>query len=328
MRRNLVLTVLALGFAQLAVAFPGVAPAGEKVTIKIGHVLDTKAPYHVGAEHFAKRLRELSGGRIDAQVYPSSQLGNEREMVEAIQFGTVESAGITTAIVSRFVRELDIFNLPFLFRDFAHVYKVLDSPFGEELNQAALKKGLRILGLWVGGTRSVYARKPISDLATLKGLKIRTMETPLLLATWKAMGTIPTPIPFSEVYTSIQQGVVDGGEGNVISYNSMKFDEVAPYLSHIKYLHTITALLIGEKFFQAQPPDLQKIILQAGKESVPVERKANEDDENRIVDVLRAKGRTIVIPDVAPFQKAVEPVYEQYGKTIGMERIRWIQNYQ
>jgi TRAP-type C4-dicarboxylate transport system substrate-binding protein len=107
----------------------------------------------------------------------------------------------------------------------------------------------------------------------------------------------------------------------------MKFDEVAPYLSHIKYLTTITPLILGEKFFQAQPADLQKAILQAGKESVPVERKANEGDEQKVVDALKAKGRTVVIPDVAPFQKAVESIYEQYGKTIGMEKIRWVQNY-
>ncbi len=313
--------------AMAAVLLPGAAAAGAPATLKIGHVLDTKHPYHIGAEAFAARLRELSGGRIEAQVYPSSQLGNEREMVEAIQFGTMEAGGITSAVVSRFVKELDIFNLPFLFRDFEHVYKVLDSQFGEELNQAAQKKGLRILGFWVGGSRSVYARKPVSDLASLKGLKIRTMETPMLIATWKAMGAIPTPIPFSEVYSSIQQGVVDGGEGNVISYNSMKFDEVAPYMSHIKYLHTITPLVLGEQFFRSQPPDLQKAILQAGKESVPVERKANEADEQKIVDTLKAKGRTVVIPDIAPFQKAVEPIYEQYGKAIGMEKIRWVQNY-
>jgi tripartite ATP-independent transporter DctP family solute receptor len=327
MQHPRILAVLTLAVAVALGGLSGAAGAGEKTTLKIGHVLDTKHPYHVGAEAFAKRLRELSGERIDVQVYPSSQLGNEREMVEAIQFGTMEAGGITSAVVSRFVKELDIFNLPFLFRDFNHVYSVLDSPFGEELNQAAQKKGIRILGFWVGGTRSVYARKPIGDLASLKGLKIRTMETPMLIATWKAMGTIPTPIPFSEVYTSIQQGVVDGGEGNVISYVSMKFDEVAPHLSHIKYLNTITPLILGEKFFQGQPPDLQKAILQAGKESVAVERKANEADEQKVVDALRSKGRTVVIPDIAPFQKAVESIYEQYGKTIGMEKIRWIQNY-
>jgi TRAP-type C4-dicarboxylate transport system substrate-binding protein len=99
-------------------------------------------------------------------------------------------------------------------------------------------------------------------------------------------------------------------------------------MSHIKYLHTITPLVLGERFFQAQPPDVQKAILQAGRESVPVERKANEADEQKIVDTLKAKGRTVVIPDIGPFQKAVEPIYEQYGKSIGREKIRWVQNYQ
>ncbi len=327
MRQHAALGALILIIGLSLVGFPASAPAGEKITMKIGHIVDTKHPYHVGAEYFAKRLRELSQDRIEPQVYPNGQLGAEREMAEGIQFGTLESAAVTAAVTSRFVREMDIFNLPFLFRDFAHVYKVLDSPFGEELNQAAIKKGFRILGIWVGGTRSVYARKPISDLASLKGLKIRTIESPVVVATWKALGTIPTPTPMSEVYTALQQGMVDGGEGNVISYNSMKFDEVAPYVSHIKYLTTIQPLLVGEKFFQAQSPEVQKAILQAGKESVAVERKANEEDEAKVVDILRAKGRTVVVPDIAPFQKAVEPVYEQYGKSIGMDKVRWVQNY-
>jgi len=327
MRGNHVPAMVVIGLAVILAGLPGPGWAGEKVVMKIGHIVDTKHPYHVGAEYFAKRLRELSNERIEPQVFPNGQLGAEREMAEGIQFGTLESAAVTFAITSRFVREMDIFSLPFLFQDFAHVYKVLDSPFGEELNQAAIKKGFRILGFWVGGTRSVYARKPISDLASLKGLKIRTIESPIVVATWKALGTIPTPTPMSEVYTAIQQGMVDGGEGNVISYSTMKFDEVAPYVSHIKYLTTIQPLLVGEKFFQAQPPELQKAILQAGKESVAVERKANEEDEAKVVDILRAKGRTVVVPDVAPFQKAVESVYEQYGKSIGMERIRWVQGY-
>ena len=328
MRRTTVGVLALLWILAISVLLPGAARAADKVTMKIGHIVDTKHPYHVGAEFFAKRLQELSNGRIEPQVYPNGQLGAEREMAEGIQFGTLESAAVTFAIASRFVKEMDIFSLPFLFRDFAHVYKVLDSSFGEELNQAAIKKGFRILGFWVGGTRSVYARKPIGELASLKGLKIRTIESPIVVATWKALGTIPTPTPMSEVYTALQQGMVDGGEGNVISYNTMKFDEVAPYVSHIKYLTTIQPLLVGEKFFQAQPPELQKAILQAGKESIAVERKANEDDEAKVVDILRGKGRTVVVPDIAPFQKAVQSVYEQYGKSIGLEKIRWVQSYQ
>ena len=326
MRSNTLRGILAIGILVCVAVLPLPGWSGEKVTIKLGHVLDTKHPYHIGAEHFASRVRELTSGRFEVQVYPSSQLGGEREMAEAIQFGTLESAAVMAAVAGRFVREFDIFNLPFLFRDFGHVYKVLDGPFGEELNQASIKKGFRLLGIYVGGTRSVYARKPISDLASLKGMKIRTIESPVVVATWKALGTIPTPTPMPEVYSAIQQGMVDGGEGNVISYNNMKFDEVAPFLSHIKYLITIEPLFISEKFFQSQPPEVQKAILQAGKESVAVERKANEEQEASVVETLRAKGRTVAIPDVAPFQRAVQPVYEQYGKSIGLDKIRMIQS--
>lgn len=325
MMRNIGWLTFVLGLAFVLVLSPQPAWTGEKVTMKLGHVLDTKHPYHFGAEHFAKRVQELTNGRLEVQIYPNSQLGGEREMMEAIQFGTLESATSMAAVAGRFVREFDVFNLPFLLRDFQHAYKVLDGPFGEELNQASIKKGFRLLGIYVGGTRSVYARKPVSDLASLKGMKIRTIESPVVVATWKALGTIPTPTPMPEVYSAIQQGMVDGGEGNVISYNNMKFDEVAPYLSHIRYLITIEPLFIGEKFLQAQPAEVQRAILQAGKESVVVERKVNEEQEAKVVETLRSKGRTVVIPDIAPFQKAVEPVYEQYGKSIGMNKIREIQ---
>ena len=305
---------------------PVLSVAAEKV-IKLGHVLDTKHPYHIGSEHFAKRVAELTQGKVEVRIYPSSQLGNERELVEAMQVGTIEMGASTTAVGARFMKEMEIFNLPFLFKDFPHLYKILDSQLGEDLNQAGQKKGLRVLGWWVGGSRSIYARKPISDLASMKGMKIRTIENPVVLATWKALGLIPTPIPFGEVYTALQQGVVDAGEGNVISYESMKFDEVAPHLSHIKYLITVQLLLIGENYFKGLPGDVQAALLQAGKECVPVERKVNEEAEERIIELLKKKKRNVVIPNLDLFIAGVQPVYEQYGKAIGMDKIKWIQSH-
>ena len=305
---------------------PNVSWAAERV-IKLGHVLDTKHPYHIASEYFAKRVAELTKGKIEVQVYPSSQLGNEREVVEGMQVGTIEMGSSTSAVAARFVKEIEIFNLPFLFKDFQHLYKVLDSQFGEELDRASQKKGLRVLGWWVGGSRSIYARKPIGDLASMRGLKIRTMESPVVVATWKALGLIPTPIPFGEVYTALQQGVVDAGEGNVISYESMKFDEVAPYLSHIRYLITVEVLFISENLFKSLPSDLQSALTQAGKECVVVERRANEESEDKIIELLKKKKRTVVIPDLEPFIAAVQPVYEQYGKSIGLDKIKWIQSH-
>jgi TRAP-type transport system periplasmic protein len=317
---------IAAGMFLLGISSPGLSGAAEKV-IKLGHVLDTKHPYHIGSEYFAKRTAELTKGKVEVQIYPSSQLGNERELVEAMQVGTIEMGASTSAVAARFVKEIEIFNLPFLFKDFQHLYKILDSQFGEDLNQASQKKGLRILAWWVGGSRSIYARKPISDLASMKGMKIRTIENPVVVATWKALGLISTPIPFGEVYTALQQGVVDAGEGNVISYESMKFDEVAPYLSHIKYLITVQPLLVGETFFKGLPAEVQTALIQAGKECVAVERKSNEEAEEKIIELLKKKKRTVVIPNLDPFIAGVQPVYEQYGKAIGLDRIKWIQSY-
>ena len=312
--------------AVLSFFIPGASGAAEKV-IKLGHVLDTKHPYHIGSEYFAKRTAELTKGKVEVQIYPSSQLGNERELVEGMQVGTMEMGASTSAVAARFVKEIEIFNLPFLFKDFQHLYRILDSQFGEDIDQASQKKGLRILAWWVGGSRSVYARKPISDLASMKGMKIRTIESPVVVAAWKALGLIPTPIPFGEVYTALQQGVVDAGEGNVISYESMKFDEVAPYLSHIKYLITVQILLISESFFKGLPGEVQTALIQAGKECVAVERKANEEAEEKIIELLKKKKRTVVIPNLDPFIAGVQPVYEQYGKALGSDRIKWIQSY-
>jgi TRAP-type transport system periplasmic protein len=326
MKRALLMIAVAMTLLVGIALGPNVSEAAEKV-IKLGHVLDTKHPYHLASEFFAKRVMELTKGRVEVQVYPSSQLGNDREQLEGLQIGTLEICVPNSAVAGRFIKELDIFNLPFLFHDFQHLYKVLDSKFGEEINEAAQKKGFRILGWWVGGSRSIYARKPISDLASMKGLKIRTLENPLVIETWKALGLIPTPIPFNEVYPALQQGVVDAGEGSVISYESMKFDEVAPYFADIKYLNTVILLLMSETAFKGLPKDLQTAILQAGKESVSVERKLNEDAENKVIDLLKTKKRTVVTPDIKPFVAAVQPVLEKHGKPIGLEKIKAIQNY-
>jgi tripartite ATP-independent transporter DctP family solute receptor len=311
----------------MAVVLPPRFAAGAEKVLKLGHVVDTKHPYHLGAEFFAKRVAELTKGKVEVQVFPSSQLGNDREQLEGLQLGTQDIAVPNSAVAARFIKELDIFNLPFLFRDFQHIYKVLDSKFGEDINQAAQKKGYRVLGWWVGGSRSVYARKPITDLASMKGMKIRTLENPLVLDTWRTLGLIPTPIPMGEVYPALQQGVVDAGEGSVVTYESMKLDEVAPYFANIQYLNTIIQLLISESTFKSLSAESQAALVQAGKESVPVERRLNEDAENKVLDVLRAKKRTIVTPDIKPFMDGVQPVIEKHGKPIGLERIKWVQDH-
>ena len=328
MRRPLLVTLLAATIVPLvAVATGPGARAQDKVTLKYALEVDTRHPYYRAAEFTAKRAAELSGGRLELQLFPSGQLGSSREMVEGMQVGTMEVTMSTAPVMSRVVKELQVLDLPFLFRDFAHLHAYLDGPGGTEIREAALKKGIRILAFYTGGTRGVYARKPLRGMDDLKGLKVRTLEAPIVTATWRALGAIPTPIPFPEVYSALQSGVVDAGEGNIVTYRTSKLDEVAPHVLHIRYLITVVVPAISEATWRKLPQDLQQALAQANRDSMPVERRMNEEDENGNLADLRAKGRTVVVPeDLTPYQTAVQAVYDQYGKAVGLDKIRQIQS--
>jgi tripartite ATP-independent transporter DctP family solute receptor len=326
MRLDRRLAFLALVTLFLAgVPFPH-GSAQEKVTLRYALEVDTRHPYTRAAEMMRQKASELTNGRLDIQVFPSAQLGGSREMVEGMQVGTVEMAMPTAAVMSRVVKELEVLDLPFLFRDFAHLHAYLDGAGGAEMRAAALRRGIRVLGFYTGGTRGVYGRKPLRGMDDLKGLKVRTLEAPIVTATWRALGAIPTPIPFPEVYSALQSGVVDAGEGNIVTYRTSKLDEVAPHVLHIRYLITVVVVGIAEARWQALPADLRAPLEQAFRESLAFERGINEEEENRNLAELRSKGRTVVVPDdLAPYQKAVQAVYEQYGKGIGPEKIKQIQ---
>jgi tripartite ATP-independent transporter DctP family solute receptor len=303
------------------------AAAQAKVPVKYAIEVDTRHPYYKASELAARRAAELSGGRLDVQLFPSAQLGGSREMVEGMQVGTMELTMATAAVMSRVVKELQVLDLPFLFRDFGHLHAYLDGAGGAEMREAALKKGIRILAFYTGGTRGVYARKPLRGMDDLKGLKVRTLEAPIVTATWRALGAIPTPIPFPEVYSALQSGVVDAGEGNIVTYRTSKLDEVAPHVLQIRYMITVVVPAISEQVWRKLPPELQKALEQAVRDSVAVERRLNEEEENANLGELRAKGRTVVVPDdLTPYQKAVQAVYDQYGKTIGLEKLAQIQS--
>jgi TRAP-type transport system periplasmic protein len=326
MRRDFRVAFMALVTVTVVGAIAPCVPAQEKVTLRYALEVDTRHPYTRAAESMRQRAAELTKGRLDVQVFPSAQLGGSREMVEGMQVGTVEMAMPTAAVTSRMVKELEVLDLPFLFRDFAHLHAYLDGTGGAEMRAAALRKGVRVLGFYTGGTRGVYARRPLRGMDDLKGLKVRTLEAPIVTATWRALGAIPTPIPFPEVYSALQAGVVDAGEGNIVTYRTSKLDEVAPHVLHIRYLITVVLVAIAESRWRALPTDLQTALEQAVRESVTFERGINEEEENRNLAELRAKGRTVTVPeDLGPYQKAVQAVYEQYGKSIGTEKIRQIQ---
>ena len=204
MLRILAVTASLLLSASLAFAAP--------ITFKLGHIAEPENPYGQGADHFAKLVKERSKGEIIIQVYPSSQLGNQRDLVEGLTLGTVDMTLTGTAVLGNFVPEVSIFDLPFLFRDVQHAYKALDT-VGMKLCQKGEPRGMITLAIWENGVRHMTNNaRPIVTPDDMKGLKFRVMEQPVYIEMMKALGASPTPMAMSELYTALQKGVIDGQE--------------------------------------------------------------------------------------------------------------------
>ncbi len=221
MRKLLVSLALVAGLASPATA--------ATIILKAGHSANPDEPYHVGLLEFARIVAEKTNGQVEVQIFPNNQLGNEKEMIEGLLLGTLDITVPSNGVVTNFVPELGIFDLPFLFRDRPHMYKVMDGPVGQELNGAMQKKGFRLLGFYEAGIRHIMTKKPINSFEDLQGLKIRTMQVPAHVASFNAFGANATPLAYGELYGALQTGVVDGAEAANTNYNSKKFYEVAPH---------------------------------------------------------------------------------------------------
>ena len=234
-----------------------VSQAAEKISFKFGHVLQTDHPYHKMALKFKAELEQRNNNCV-VNIFPAKQLGNERDLVEGLQIGSVDISTITSALTAGFVSGFKVFSLPFLFQDADHLFRVMDSDIGEKLAKDMEKAGLIKLGFVYGGSRDLYASIPIRNLAELKGKKIRTMENKILVKTWNTLGAIATPIPWGDVYLSLKQGVVDGGEGTGASYRSMKFFESSSHYTRINYVFSWHNFMISKIKWNKLPDDVKK----------------------------------------------------------------------
>ncbi len=310
-RRLLTACAVLVMFGGWLVVSP--APAAEFV-LKAGHSAAATEPYQVGFDHFKKRVEELTKGRVEVQIFPNRTLGNERDMIEGLLLGTVHVTVPSNAVMAGFVPETKVFDLPFLFRDRKHMYAVMDGPVGQELGEKMRAKGFRLLAYYEAGIRHIMTnKKSVTKLDDLKGLKIRTMENPVHLDAFRAMGASPLPMAYGEVYTALQQGVIDGAEAANTNYEAQKFYEVAPNWAMVAWTTLISDMIMGEKFFQTLPADIQKILVQAAQESARIERDAYAKSEDVALAALKAKGVKITSPDAEPFRKAAQPVYAKFG---------------
>ena len=281
--------------------------------IRLGHGLSTTHSVHQAMEYMDSILRVESNGKMKIQIYPSEQLGTERQCLELLQIGSLDMTKVSTGSLENFSPNIKVFGLPFLFRDREHSYSVLDGPIGKDLLLGTEKYWLKGLAYYDAGARSFYSKeKKINSPKDLEGLKIRVMESKTAFDMVKALGGSPTPISFGELYTSLQQGVVDGAENNPPSFYLSRHYEVCKFYTLDEHTVLPDVLLMSTHMWDSFSDQEKKWLEQAVKESVTEQRKLWIESEKKSLDAVKKAGVEIIIPDKTLFSEKSKEILESY----------------
>ncbi|WP_405381022.1 TRAP transporter substrate-binding protein [Maribacter sp. LLG6340-A2] len=295
------------------IAFFGCGVDNETKTIRLGHGLDVSHSVHKAMVKMGEDLLERSGGRLKLEIYPSQQLGTERECLELLQIGSLDMTKVSVGVLENFAPKTRVLGLPFLFRDRQHSFNVLDGPIGQMLLNEGEKYWLKGLGYYDAGSRSFYTmNKPIEKPSDLEGEKIRVMESVTAVNMVKALGGSPTPISWGELYTSLQQGVVDGAENNPPSFYLSRHYEVCKYYSLDEHTVLPDVLLIGTYVWDKLSKQEQTWLSQAVKESVKYQRILWAEAEAEALREVQKAGVVVSRPDKSLFAEKVQGIYESY----------------
>jgi len=298
-------------------------------TIRVGHVLAPEHPYQLGLEKFGSLVSEKTNGNVKVEVFHSSQLGNERDLIEGLQLGTVEMCVVSTAPLSSFTTKFSVFDLPFIFSETVKTREILDGPIGQGILDTLDAQGIVGLCYFENGFRNITNRvRPITKPEDLQGLKIRTMESPIHMASFRVMGADPTPMALGELFTALQQGAVDGQENPLAIINTSKFYEVQKYLSITEHFYAPAPLLMSKSFYDRLDAETQKAVKDAAIEARIYERGLLDDMNTRLKDELQKAGMEMNTVDKQPFIDAVQAVYTEYEDVIGKELIQQVQDAQ
>ncbi len=269
---------------------------------------------------FEKLVEEKSNGRIDVQVFDSGQLGAHRDYIEQMQMGSLQAGEINTSVLSGFDSKFMVFSLPYIARNVEHLQEVLNDGLGEKLSQSLEETtGLKIIGWMIRSPRNVYnSRNAINTADDFKGMKIRVMESPIMMKTFELLGAIPVPLSASERYMALQTGVVDGAENSVGIIVAQKEYEVTDYVSLTAHSITPNIIAIDLNWFNKLPTDLQEIVVECGKEAGEYATKLDADNQMQTIDQLKDLGMQVNdIDDKSSFIEKVEPIYSEYRDEIG-----------
>jgi tripartite ATP-independent transporter DctP family solute receptor len=288
-------------------------PETEHISLKLGHALDQSHPVHKGMVYFVELVEERSQGRIQIEIYPSEQLGSERELLELLQIGAVSIAKVGSTVLETFQPSMAVFGIPFLFPSEAAFWAVLEGDVGIELLNQSAAYGFKGLCYYDSGSRSFYTRnRTINSPEDLRGLSIRTPKSVTSMEMIQALGGGATSIAFGELYGALQQGVVDGAENNPPSYYFSRHFEVCPYLSLDEHTTVPDVLLASRRIWDSLAPEDQDLIERAALDSVPFQRERWRESVEECLRRLEEAGVKISRPDRAPFRRAVEPMLRRY----------------
>jgi tripartite ATP-independent transporter DctP family solute receptor len=308
MKLRLSITVAALA------AFAG--PLAAQTEVKFGHVGEPGSLFAASAEEFAKRANAKLGGKAKVVVYGSSQLGGDKELLQKLKLGTVDIA-LPSTVMSSEADLFGVFEMPYLVKDRKHMQRIEKDVFWKSLAPAAEKKGLKILAVWENGYRHITnSKRPINTPADLKGIKLRVPEGKWRVKMFQAYGANPSPMKFSEVFTALQTGVMDGQENPFTQIYSAKFQEVQKFLSLTGHVYTPAYATAGAKKWASLPADVRKILEAAAKDTQGfVYSKAAKDDEE-LLGKIKSAGVQVNTPNKNAFIAASKPVYEEFAKDV------------
>lgn len=317
--------------AVLLVVGAGCSADDGTIVLKVAHNGSVEHPYQVGFEVFKEVLERDTGGRVEVQIFENAQLGTEEEASLMVKLGALAgSAASAGGGLAPFAPEAELFNFPFIFRDLDHFYRVLDGAPGQRV-AAAIEERLDavVLGYWFSGVRNVWNSKhPVLTPDDFRGLKIRVMSSPVLVETFNALGAQATPMSFGELYSGLEQGVVDGAETDHVDLLYERFYEVTNYVSYTRHMYLAAAFIFSRKLYDRLPADVQEAVLEAGRQSVVAQRLAMETMSSEALEELKKRGLEFFEVDRELFRQQVESVYRNNAERVGgMQVIEEVTRY-
>lgn len=325
MRRTMILLFILLTLTITGCASTAPTAGQDHYVLKFHHDLLESSPQHLAAVKWAELVAERSQGRVAVQVYPNNQVGDDREAVEMLMLGNLQGAIIPTAKLSLFVPEMQLPDLPFLFPSPQVAHRFLDGEVGDAMLTAANRVGLQGVTFWESGFKQFTGNKSLLTPDDFKGQKFRTMESPVVIEQFRALGSNPTPISLSETYNALQQRVVDGQENPLVSIVNMRFYEVQSHVTYSNHAYLGYAFLYSKAWFDRLPADLQQVLTETAREATIYQREETARQEEGFIKTLQeSKASFDLLPEENRklFEAATRPVHEKFADSIGRDLLQ------